>query len=282
MNQKNQIQEQFWTVKGLNIFQYLPAKAIRERTLKTIELDRYQPIQYADELGEVVYLIEVGRVKLQIPAEDSIFDDESSEEQEHTIKTELTTKAVVEMGDIFGERPIVNEFSEVITAESIDPVRLLIIPRWEFNLLLQKHPSLNLWIRKFLFRKISYPLDCVIARSVSSRLALFLIKQAAITGRIKKGVLQTKLVFFRTQIARLLGTNVGLIDQYLSELDHRQIIKLRWRQFSILDQWQLKKVADNHWEELEITKEDQPDDLSFLMNPQPLADATTDTPRRTE
>ena len=82
MNQQNQ--ERFWTVKGINLFQHLPAKAIRERTLKTIELDRYQPIHHADELGEIVYLVEVGRVKLQSPAEGSIFDDESSEEQEHT------------------------------------------------------------------------------------------------------------------------------------------------------------------------------------------------------
>ncbi|MBR54908.1 hypothetical protein CMK19_14210 [Candidatus Poribacteria bacterium] len=278
MNQKNQ--ERFWTVKGINLFQHLPAKAIRERTLKTVELDRYQPIHHADELGEIVYLVEVGRVKLQSPAEGSIFDDESSEEQEHTIKTELETKVVIESGDVLGERPISTESRGSITAESIDPVRLLIIPLWEFNLLLKKYPTLNLWVRKLLFRKIYYPLDFVIERSVSSRLAFFLIKQAAMNGKIENGILHGKLEFFRTQIARLLGTNVGLIDQYLSELDHRKIIKLRWRKFSILDQWKLKKVADNRREELVITKVEEPDDLSLLMNPQPLPNTTNDAIRR--
>jgi hypothetical protein len=59
----------------------------------------------------------------------------------------------------------------------------------------------------------------------------------------------------------------------LEELDHRQIIELRWGKISIPDQWQLKKVADNRQQELEITKEEEPDDLSFLTNPPPLPPA---------
>ena len=41
VSQRLDNQERFWTINGLNLFQNLPEKAIRERTLKTVELDRY-------------------------------------------------------------------------------------------------------------------------------------------------------------------------------------------------------------------------------------------------
>ena len=274
VSQRLDNQERFWTINGLNLFQDLPEKAIRERTLKTVELDRYQQIRYADELGEVVYLIREGRVKFYTPAEDSVFDDESSEEQKHTVKAEQATQAVVETGEIFGEVPTDPVLESQVIAESINPTDLVILPRWEFNLLLQKYPRLNLWIRKWIpLRKVSYPLDCIAARSVSSRLAFFLIKLAETKGRIEQGVLKMKPGLSRTQMAQLIGTDVGLVDQYLEELDHRQIIELKWGKISIPDQWRLKRVADNRQQELEITKEEEPDDLSFLTNPPPLPPA---------
>ena len=114
-------------------------------------------------------------------------------------------------------------------------------------------------------QSIENQLENLVFRSVSSRLALLLISLAEKDGvRESRGItLSVKLS--QQKLARLIATERETTHGVLNEFERLGYIEIRFRRIKILNQWALKKIADDRMRELPIQVDtEQTDDFAGL------------------
>ena len=114
-------------------------------------------------------------------------------------------------------------------------------------------------------QSIENQLENLLFRSVSSRLALLLISLAEKDGvRNSQGItLNVKLS--QQKLARLIATARETTSPLLNEFQRLEFIEIQHRRIKILNQWALKKIADDRMRELPIQEDtEQTDDFTGL------------------
>ena len=244
--------EKFWYLKHLNIFAGMTDVDLGDlnRIADMVSYTRHEQVHGQDDLEDVIYLIKEGRVKIYKPLPD---------------EKELTL-AVLEPGEIFGEMALFEEAPRDTIAETLDETLLCVIRRRNFGILLRKKPELKMRTTIFVGVKrqsIENRLENLVFRSVSSRLALLLITLAEKDGvRESRGItLSVKLS--GQKLARLTATPRETTSPLLNEFERLGYIEIRHRRIKILNQWALKKIADDRMRELPIQKDsEQTDDFA--------------------
>lgn len=246
--------EKFWYLKHLNIFAGMTDVDLGDlnRIADMVRYSRHEQIHGQNDSGDVICLVKEGRVKIFQPL---------PEEKERTL-------AVLEPGEIFGEMAQFEEGRIDTIAETLDETMLCVIRRRNFGILLRKKPELKMRTTIIVGVKrqlIENQLENLVFRGVSSRLALLLISLAEKDGvRDSRGItLSIKLS--GQKLARLTATDRETTNNVLNEFERLGHIEIRHRRIKILNQWALKKIADDRMRELPIQRDtEQTDDLTGL------------------
>lgn len=225
--------EKIWYLKHINLFRNLTDVEIGvlDRITYMKDYSRHKQVYGQSDSGDVVYLIKEGRVKIY---------KLSPEGKELTL-------AILEPGEIFGEMALIDEGPRDTIAETLDDALLCVIRRRDFELLLKKKPELALRVTKLIGvrrREIKNQLENLVFRSAPSRLALLLMALAEKHGvRDSQGII-VNVKLSQQELANLIGTARETTSALLNEFKRLGLIDIQSRRIKVLDQWQLKKVAD--------------------------------------
>ncbi|MCZ6679603.1 MAG: Crp/Fnr family transcriptional regulator [Candidatus Poribacteria bacterium] len=238
--------EKVWYLKHINLFRDLTEADIRvlDRISYMKDYHRREQVYGQTDPGDVVYLLKEGRVKIYKLSPDG---------------KELTL-AILEPGEIFGEMALIDEGPRHTIAETLDDSLLCIIRRRDFELMLKKKPDLAMRVTKLIGirrREIENQLENLVFRSAPSRLALLLMSLAEKHGvRDSRGII-LNMKLSQQELANLIGTARETTSALLNEFKRLSIIDIQHRRIKILDQWQLKKIADAKMRDFPINLESE-------------------------
>ncbi len=246
--------ENIWYLKHINIFNGMTDVDLGglNRVTCMESYNRHDQVGSQDDSGDVVYLLKEGRVKIYKPLPEG----------------KESTLAVLEPGEIFGEMALSDEGPRDTIAETLDDTLLCVIRRREFKILLRKKPELTMRTTKLIGlrrRAIENPIENLVFRSVSSRLALLLISLTERHGdRDSRGIV-LHVKFSQQKLAYLIATARETTSALLNEFERLGLIDIRHRRITILDQWALKKIAVARMKELSIQEDsEETDDFTGL------------------
>ena len=233
--------EKIWYLKHFDIFKDLTDREIDiiDRISYMKRYSRRERIYGQGDPGDLVYLLKEGRVKIYKLSPDG---------------KELTL-AVLENGEIFGEMALIDDGPRGTIAETLDDSDICVIRRRDFEMLLKKKPDLAMHVTKLMDcggGKSKTQLENLVFRNAPSRLASLLMSLAEKHGvRDSQGIiLNVKLS--QQELANLIGTARETTSGLLNEFKRLGFIDMRHRRIKILEQWQLKKIADAKMNEFSI------------------------------
>jgi CRP/FNR family transcriptional regulator, cyclic AMP receptor protein len=243
--------EKIWYLKNFNIFQDFTENdfSVIDRITYMKDYSRREQVYGQGDPGDVVYLLKEGRVKIYKLSPDG---------------KELTLE-ILEPGEIFGEMALVDDSPRDTIAETLDDSLLCVMRRRDFELLLRKKPDMAMRVTKLIGvrrRHIENQLENLVFRSAPSRLALLLLSLAEKHGvRDSRGII-LNVKFSQQELANLIGTARETTSALLNEFKRLGYIDIQHRRIKLLNQWQLKKIADAKMKGFPIPEEESnPDDF---------------------
>ena len=243
------VEEKMFYLENIRIFRDLTEadlKMFDRITYMTTAYGHSERINGQDNPGSVVCFLKQGRVKMY---------KRSLEGEEHTL-------GILEVGDIFGVMQPVNDSAGDTIAETLDESLVCIIRRRDFELFLRKKTELAMRVTKRIGmrrRRIENPLERLLFRTVSSRLALFLLSLAGTHGAHDSRGIVLSVKLSEQELSNLIGSARETTSALLKELGRLNIIEIRSGRIMFLNQWRLKKLADAKTHELEIPSLEESD-----------------------
>lgn len=246
------METQIWYLKNIKFFRNLTDSDFYalNRSAHVKQCSRREQVTGKTNLGNTVYLLSKGRVKIykRLPNGEGL------------------TLEVLESGEIFGEAENDNDEPLDTIAETLDNTLLYVMRRRDFELFLKKKPDLTMRLTRFApthRRRIHNPLENLVFRSASSRLACLLLSFANGGGVHNSTGMELRVKLSRADLAKLTGTAQETIHDLLKELERLNIIEVRGRRIRLLNQWKIKKIADAKMVELEIPPDDEEESNLF-------------------
>ncbi len=146
-------------------------------------------------------------------------------------------------GDAFNEVGVLSGGVNVVMVEALEPASIIIVRREVLLNLIDRYPSLAKCIIENLANRVLYAMSLVTdlsLHSVESRLARFLLEQAE-----EKDFINRKSWATQAAIAARIGTVPVVINRAFRAFVEDELIELERDQIKILNQNQLKKIADS-------------------------------------
>ena len=246
-----------WYLKNINLFRSLTERDFYALNRSTVikACDRREQVSGKTDFGDTVYLLKKGRVKIYklLPNGEGL------------------TLEVIESGEIFGESAVIDDEPRDTVAETLNDSVLYVMRRRDFELFLKKKPDLATRLTKFACtrrRRIQNRLDNLVFRTASSRLAFLLLSLADQGGVHNSNGMVLRVKLSQGDLAKLTGTARETTTNLLNELERLGTIDVQGRRIRLLNQWQLKKIADARMVELEIPpdEEEELNDFGVLGN----------------
>ncbi len=261
------MEAQIWYLKNIKFFNNLTDSDFYalNRSANVKQCSRREQVSGKTNLGNTVYLIKKGRVKIYklLPNGEGL------------------TLEVLESGEIFGESENDDSVPRDTIAETLDETLLYVMRRRDFELFLKKKPDLTTHLTRFAPTRrqhIHNHLENLVFRTASSRLACLLLFFADGGGVHNSTGMELPVKLSRADLAKLTGTARETIDDLLKELERLSIIEVRGRRIRLLNQWKIKKIADAKMVELEIPPDEEEEPNLFDV---PSSSLTPPTEQKT-
>lgn len=145
-------------------------------------------------------------------------------------------------GDVCGEVPVFEGSTYPASAEALGPCRALYVPRTDFLRVTRQHPELLLAMLAVLSRRLRRfvgLIDDLSLKDVGSRLAAFLLEQAAEAGRPS-----FRLGMSKSLLAARVGTIAETVSRTLRKMQTQEYLAVQGREITILDADGLRCVAE--------------------------------------
>ena len=176
------------------------------RLAKEIELKAGQPVFTKREDADAMFIVLSGRIK--------IFTDSAGKKRK--------TYAYLKEGEFFGEMALVEDLPRTASAQAVEPSRLLLIRKSDFQRLLTRDPRLALYLLKTVcarLRRANEDLEGMLFRNILGRVAKVMLDQAKRSGEPWKGAgIVLKERFTQQELADLVGTTREPLTRALSSL----------------------------------------------------------------
>jgi CRP/FNR family cyclic AMP-dependent transcriptional regulator len=151
---------------------------------------------------------------------------------------------IMEPGDTFGEIALLDGNPRTATASATEACELMVIPRAQFLVLLQREPALAIHLLQLLCQRIRWTsgwAEDSALLAVPSRLARRLLSLAKLHGReSQKGV---QLMISQEEMGRFLGLSRQAVNQYLQEWRAKGWVDAGRGKITVLDEAALQTVA---------------------------------------
>ncbi len=212
--------EQFWYLKNCDLFERLtPEQTERlESRSRSREFKRNSLIYLPSDLADSVLVLGTGRVKIY----------------HLTSEGKQAVLALIDPGEVFGELAIFEsgKTPREEFAETMEPSRVILIPRQEMQLLMEAHPQVSLNVTKLMGlrrKRVERRLKSLLFRSNRDRLVYLLLELAEKYGKptVEGVVLGIKLS--HQDLASIIGSTRETVTVLLGELQHEGQLTIQRR-----------------------------------------------------
>ncbi len=204
------------------------AEKMAERSLKKGEV-----LFFEGELGDSLYIVRTGTVKVYRVAEDG---------REKTL-------ALLGSGEFFGEMALLDEGPRSAIAETLEPSGFYLLHRNDFLSTLTENPSIALQIIRVLslrIRQTNAQIMDIVFRDVRGRVATTLAELCSRHGVKTESGVRIELKLTHQELANLVGTARETVSRILAELQDVHCLTVDGRYLVLKDMEKLKEYAAGH------------------------------------
>lgn len=156
------------------------------------------------------------------------------------------TLAILGEGEILGEMTIFGSDLRSATLETLEQSTVLVIPRADFQLLLEEMPELAIRVIEVLsyrLRQSNRQIEELIFFNARSRVICNLVQLANERGRAEKNGIKIILRLTHAELANLIGVSRETTTKVLAELQAGNLIKITSKQIQIVNLDELYRQA---------------------------------------
>lgn len=198
------------------------AAQLRRRTFR-----RGTMIFHKDQAGDALYIIESGRVRIFLPAENG---------------TELTVE-ICGAGEVFGELALLDRRPRSASAEALEDTTALVLGREEFRAHLAASPQLAVALIELLSMRLRHATEYAESLAhldVHARLARTLLEMAERYG-VERNGLEIDVDLTQADLATMVGATRERVNRALAAFRSQGLVELRGRKIALLDAARLRQ-----------------------------------------
>ena|SRR5690606_36125463 len=202
-----------------------PDKGARQK-----KFDKGEVIYHADQSANQIYLIRSGKVKILSPAD-------SGKE---------IVKAILNVGEVFGEKSIIGEQNYNDVAVAIEDTELSILSSTQVKSMMKEHSALSLFFMKLMGSKVlemEQRLESLIFKDSKTRILEYLIQMIEKKGQRIGYEWVVRNFITHQEIANLTATSRQSVTTLLNELRNEGILTFDRKRLLIRDIDRLKQMA---------------------------------------
>lgn len=221
-----------WYLENFNLFSSLNKERMMElnKLISDREINRDEPIYFANEPSKTIYFLKTGRVKITKYLSDG---------SEKII-------AIVNPGDIFGEMAYLDEGQRTDYAVTVEPSLICAINKNDLTSFIEKNPELNLKLTKILglkIRSFSERIEDLIFKDADQRVASFILRYAEKNGKKVGTQIFVKPFLKHQSIGELTACSRQTVNYFLTDLRNKGIIDFDRSKLIINKVDELKKMV---------------------------------------
>ena len=203
-------------LKKIPFLSALSAKHLNEvfRLAEELELSARQPVFAKRQDSDAMYIVLSGRIK--------IFTNSASKKRK--------TFAYLKEGDFFGEMSLLEGTTRTAAAQAVEPSRLLVIRKKDFQRLLASDPKLALYLLRTVCERLRHAneeIEGLLFRNILGRVAKAMLDLGRRSGEtLHGGSLVLKDRFTQQELADLVGTTREPLTRALSSLRRAGLVAM--------------------------------------------------------
>lgn len=198
-------------------------KVVRRRGYR-----RGQVIFYQGDEGNTLFVLEAGRVKVEVDAESG----------------QRALVAILGPGDCFGELALIDGEPRSATVEALEPVEALVLTRSDFMDIVRSNPAAMESLLITLTRRMRHITQVVADLTfldLEGRLAKKLLELAEAHGREAGGAIEIELPVTQDDLAAMTGASRPSVNRLLGWYEDQGAIERRGRRIVIKDAERLRR-----------------------------------------
>jgi CRP/FNR family transcriptional regulator, cyclic AMP receptor protein len=218
-----------WYLENFNIFKGLKEDSKMElsRITSMREIDKNEPIYFANEPSKAIFFLKSGRVKIIKYTPDG--------------KENIIT--LINPGEVFGEMAYLEEGMRTDFAITIEPSLICAINNNDLSEFINKNPSLNLKLVKLIGLKLksfSERIEDLVFKDANQRVISFLLRIIEKSGKKVGEQIFIKPFLKHQDIAELTACSRQTVNYILTDLREQNIINFDRKKLIINDFSKLK------------------------------------------
>ncbi len=209
-------------LKRIPFLSALTAKHLNEvfRLAEELDLGPRQSVFAKRQDADAMYIVLSGRIK--------IFTNSASKKRK--------TFAYLKEGEFFGEMSLLEDTTRTAAAQAVDPSRLLVIRKKDFQRLLAHDPKLALYLLRTVcerLRRANEEIEGLLFRNILGRVAKTMLDLGRRSGEAHGSALVLKERFTQQELADLVGTTREPFTRALSSLRRAGLVTQHDGRYSI-------------------------------------------------
>jgi CRP-like cAMP-binding protein len=203
--------------------------AIVSRLMVTRKFRKNNLIIFEDDVGNSLFVIKLGRVKISRIAPDGA----------------EAILAILGQGDFFGELAVIDGQGRSASVTSIDDVELLMLRRQDFMEILERIPKIAISLLKELagrIRKSDSHIRSLSLLDAKGRVATTVIRLAEDIGRVKEGKVWIEELPLQRDLASIAGTSRETISRVIKRFEEEGHVRMEHNTLVILNFERFKKI----------------------------------------
>ena len=190
------------------------------RLAEELSLSAGQSLFAKRQDADAMFIVLSGRIK--------IFTNSASKKKK--------TFAYLKEGEFFGEMALVEGTTRTAAAQAVEPSRLLVIRKKDFQRLLQRDPKMALYLLETVserLRKANEEIEGLLFRNILGRVAKAMLELARRSGEARGDALVLKERFTQQELADIVGTTREPLTRALSSLRRAGLVDQQDGRYSI-------------------------------------------------
>lgn len=209
-------------LKKIPFLSALSPKHLNEvyRLAEEVEVGPRQPVFSKRQDSDAMYIVLSGRIK--------IFTNSSSKKRK--------TFAYLKDGEFFGEMSLLDGGTRTASAQAVEPSRLLVIRKKDFQRLLSRDPKLALYLLQTVserLRRANEEIEGLLFRNILGRVAKAILDLARKSGEAQGPALVLKERYTQQELADVVGTTREPLTRALSSLRRAGLVEQRDGRYAI-------------------------------------------------
>ena len=209
-------------LKKIPFLSALSAKHLNEvyRLAGELNLGPRQSVFAKRQDSDAMYIVLSGRIK--------IFTNSASKKRK--------TFAYLKEGEFFGEMSLLEGTTRTAAAQAVEPSRLIVIHKKDFQRLLAKDPKLALYLLQTVcerLRRANEEIEGLLFRNILGRVAKTMLDLARRSGEAHGAGLVLKERYTQQELADVVGTTREPLTRALSSLRRAGLVEQHEGRYSI-------------------------------------------------